>query len=290
MKKVFKVFAMSLLCILLVFNCTKITSEAKSCKHSFKNDVCKKCSYVRVHEFEESILFYTAKDEVPVWSEPTKNSELVKEIPDKNTMVDLEGVLRNQYGNIWLKVDGKGYIYIENLYLNFESLVACSWQEIYALEGEAAIAEFYNQVSPNGSADYKRWLDPSSKGIIYKVSIKDELYDMTAEELGNINYGYLGKMVGFTDDVLLYAGGALNQFGKLNSRTWNSAYQKALKDCSICGSFLCDQIEKVCAVGKTPLYIMTDIVEECSSSYCDTKEDAEDVMRGIEYYKNGEFE
>lgn len=34
---------------------------------------------------------------------------------------------------------------------------------------------------------------------------------------------------------------------------------------------------------------MTDIIEECSGSYCDTEEDAEDVKRGIDYYNNGEF-
>lgn len=264
MKKKFSLLIMSFLCALLIFYSAGFNSEAKSCRHKFDNDICKKCGFIRIHEFDESILFYTIKDNVPIWSKPTKNSELLKEISDKDTMIDIDGILRNQYGNIWLRVSGEGYVYVENIYLNFESLVVCSWQRITALGDEAAPLWFFYEVSPDGPADYKRWLDPSSKGIIYKVKVADEFYDMTAEELGNINYGYLGKLMGFPDDILLYAGGTLNVTGKFGFETFTNTY-KALSTAG-------------------------EIIKECSISYCDAEDDAENVKRGIRYYTDGEFE
>lgn len=165
-----------------------------------------------------------------------------------------------------------------------------TYQQIYALGEEYVLAGFYDEVRPEGVADYKEWLDPSAKGIRYKVFINGKFIEMTAEELGNINYGYLGKLVGFTDDVLLYAGGTVNLFNVFKTNTWDSAYKEALKKCAICDTLLCDSIERICADRVTPKLVMGDIIKNCSGSYCDTEDDAEDVMRGIKYYHTGEFE
>lgn len=289
MKHILKLLFVGLTFVFLVSGMTSIEVYAKPCKHKYNNDVCKKCGYARVHEFKEDILFYTIKENVPVWSKPTKNSKLVREIENGDSLIEFKGLLRNQYGNIWLSTED-GYVFIDNVYLNFESLVVRSYQQIYALEDESVLVAFYDMVRPGGTADYKRWLDPSSRGISYTVSINGQLIKITAEELGNINYGYLGKLIGFTDDVLLYAGGAVNLLNVFKTETWDSTYQESLKKCAICDTPLCDSIEKICANRLTPRLVMGKIIENCSGSYCDTEEDTADVMRGINYYVTGEFE
>ena len=155
--------------ILMMLASTSI-AEAKSCKHDFgSNDVCKKCGYTRIHSFDSSITFYTIKDNVPVWSKPTKNSKTIKTITDKNSMVQVDGILRNQYGNIWLKVsDQQQFIYIDNLFLDFGTLVAQSFQQIIAWKTDKMkMTAFFDLVQPGGHADFKRWLDPGNKQFTY---------------------------------------------------------------------------------------------------------------------------
>lgn len=289
MKRILTFLFVGLICTLLFSGMTSMEVYAKSCKHAYNNDICKKCGYIRIHEFQEHILFYTVKENVPVWSEPTKNSQLVRQIEYKDSMINFNGLLRNQYGNIWLRTED-GYVFIDNVYLYFESLVIRSYQQIYALGDEAVLVEFYNTVRPGGPADYKKWLAPGSRGINYNVYINGQFVKMTAEELGNINYGYLGKLIGFTDDILLYAGGAVNLLKIFNTKTWNNSYQEALKKCAVCNSPLCISIEIMCVSSLTPQLIMSDIIKDCSLSYCDTEDDAANVIRGINYYSTGIFE
>ncbi|MBQ8527216.1 MAG: hypothetical protein IJ429_01965 [Lachnospiraceae bacterium] len=288
MKKLLKYLFIGMTCVFLVSGKMSIEGYAKSCTHKYNNDICKNCGYVRVHEFAESILFYTAKENIPIWNMPTKKSKLVRKIANKDSMVEFNGLLRNQFGNIWLRTED-GYVFIDNVYLNFESLVARSYQQIYALGEDAVLVAFYDEVHKHGTADYKIWLDPSSKGILYNVYIDGQFVKMTAEQLGNINYGYLGKLVGFTDDVLLHAAGAVNLLTVFETNKWDTTYKEALKQCAVCDTLLCNSIEKVCALNSTPKLIMADIINNCSNSYCDTAEDATDVKRGITYYDTGEF-
>lgn len=273
--------------MLLVCLLSPCTVQAKECKHKFVNDVCKKCGYFTVHEFEDSITFFTKKDKVPVWSEPKKNSSLVEEIDSIGEQVQIDGLLRNKSGNIWLRaVNEGGYVFIDNLYLDFSVLAVGNYQNIYVLDkAEAQAVEFFNLVRPGGQADYKNWLDPSSKGIEYTVLFDDTFYQMTAEELGNIHYGFLGTAVGFSSDVLLYAGGMVNQVGKMRL---NSVARRIEETENVCG-FLVGDLKPICVITVGTIDLITQIYSECSGSYCDTKEDAEDVQRGIDYYETGEF-
>lgn len=235
-----------------------VPAAAKSCSHDYgSTDVCSKCGHLRVHSFDRSITFYTAKQNVPVWSQPTKYSDKVTTITEQDTLVEIDGILRNKYENIWLKVAGETqYIYIDNLYLWFESLVVQNLQMIIPFENKTTqLAAFYDAVKPGSYADYKCWLDPGNKQFTYKVRFgTDNYYDLTAEELGNIHYGYLGRAFGLDSDGLLYAGGVVNQILKFLRDPWNA---------------------------------VKEISDECTNYYCDTEEDATDVKRGIDYFDTG---
>ena len=260
MKKVV-VFVRTLVCSILaiVLLSSSTVVYAKSCEHSYGDtDVCKKCGNIRVHSFDYSIPFYTVKENVPIWSSPTKNSKLIEEVAEQDTEIAIDGILRNKYGNIWLKVASKNqYIFIDNLYIDFLVLSLRNFQQIfyYHDDFEIEIIEFCNFVKEKGRADYKAWLDPSSKGIEYKVRIGNDYYTMTAEELGNIHYGYLGRAVGIGANILLYAGGGVNVYGE---------------------------------VTQLPIDIV-DILNKCINSYCDDSADAENVKKGIDYFDTGTF-
>lgn len=265
-----------------------ISLTKPTCTHNFNNDVCKNCGYLRIHEFKESITFFTIKNNVPIWSKPTKNSDLIEEIEDQDTMLNIDGVLRNQYGNIWLKLSGEQrYVYIDNVYLDFLKLIEQNYQYIYIFENAASkMAMFYDTVKPGGKADYKAWLDPSLKGIEYNVRFGEDFYKITAEQLGNIHYGYLGSVVGFSEDLILYAGGVVNQMGKLNTDTLLSYTKTSAKKCI---SIRNKSLYPFCIIAEDTISIIKDVYYDCSNFYCDTEDDADDVKRGINYYKTGEF-
>lgn len=250
MKKiVFFVFSI----ILIMSSSTSIW--AKNCNHKYSYDVCINCGKYNLHEFEEDICCYTAKNDVAIMSEPNKGSSILETMYDQDSLIYIDGILRNQHGNIWLHVNSEntGFIFINNIYLNLDALVITSYQQATALGLEKSLVCFYDLVRPGGTRDYKKWLDPSLKNIPYTVKIKDSFYQMTAEELGNIHYGYLGKTLNIDSEILLYGGGGAN----------------------IISNFSLERLKK--------------IVESCVNSYCDNEDDVYDVIRGINYFESGEF-
>lgn len=266
-------------------------AEAKYCSHKYSGtDVCRKCGDLRVHEFDYSITFYTAKKNVPVWDNPTKNSTKVETISKKDKPVEIEGLLRNQYGNLWLKVANENqYIFVDNLYLDFGTLVLQNYQKIHAWDDPAEkLTAFIDLVMPGGHADYKVWLDPGGKQIPYTVRMSENsYYTMTAEELGNIHYGFLARALGLDSDIILYSGGIVNQYGKLNWKFISNHYRKSTLYCGGLGSFV---LSPTCIIQQGTRLLIADVYNECSNSYCDTSEDANGVASGIEYYDSGSFE
>ena len=279
---------MSLVSIILIFLLVfPVTAFAAGCNHKYKNDVCKKCGELRLHTFDQSITFYTTKDNVPIWKKPTKNSIKLYEIDSADTSIQLEAILRNQYGNIWLKVeDEDAYIYIDNVYLDFITLTMQNYQKITVWDNdEMRLAAFYDLVKPEGSADYKEWLDPGGKGIEYSVKVNDSYYMMTAEELGNIHYGFLGRAAGFDENVLLYAGGTVNVIGQLIRIP-----EETHEFCSVSGfNFIFYPICVKSTLSIKASSTIKQIYTECSDSYCDDAVDAGNVKKGIDFFDTGDF-
>lgn len=288
MKKLYSILRRVVCVMLALAIMTPLVAYADSpCKHKYKNDVCTKCGALRVHEFNSSITFYTAKDDVPIWSKPTKYSARVETISDQDTSIQIDGILRNEYGNVWFRIsDEETYVYIENLYLDFGTLVLQNYQLVtYSDDPAVVLGEFYNLVKPGGRADYKVWLDPGGKSIPYTVRLGTfDYYNMTAEELGNIHYGYLARALGVNTDIILYAGGAVNQLGNLN---WNSLRPSLLSGTVKCLLQEPTVLYPVCVIQKTTKSVLEDIYFECAFSYCDDPKDAKDVRRGIDYFETG---
>lgn len=247
----------SIVIVLIVLLCslTNIPVYAQECTHEYTNDICEKCGEYILHDFEESIYFYTIKNDVPIWERPTKYSERIDTIENKRTLLCIDGLLRNQYGNIWLHISSGGFVYSENTFLVFEVLALQSLQRVTALGEKFELFSFYDLVQPGGTRDYKKWLDPSAKHILYNVEVQQNMYQMTAEEIGNIHYGFLGRAIDIDSKFLLYMGGAVNL--------------------------------------KTSKFILKNIIKNidaCINSYCDSEEDVLNVQRGINYYDSGVFE
>lgn len=295
MMRRFRILISSVFSIIILLCMLNLEVDALSVKHKhqYTNDVCKKCGDIRLHSFDFPIPVYTRKANVPIWEQPTKNSTKIREIENEDTYFEVDAVMRNQYNNIWLKLSSQNeYVYLDNIYLDFDKLVLQNYQQIVGMESdETRIIEFYNFVKPGGKADYKKWLDPSSRGIQYNVKIGTDFYQMTAEELGNIHYGFLGKAAGFEDDILLYAGGGLNVAQRIAGVPGN-----VIKTCNdeltpgvIWGNWrympICLRVEFT----KKSIDTIMDIYSDCSKSYCDAEDDAENVARGILYYDTGEF-
>lgn len=237
--------------IVLLCSLTNTPVYAKECTHEYTNDVCEKCGEYILHNFENSICFYTIKNDVPIWEKPTKYSERIDTIKNERTLLYIDGLLRNQYGNIWLHVSSGGFVYSENTFLIFEALFITSYQKVTALGEKFELLSFYDLVQPGGTGDYKKWLDPSAKHILYNVEIQQNMYQMTAEEIGNIHYGYLGRAIGIDSETLLRAGGIVNIITS----------KSLLKN-----------------------------IDACINSYCDNENDVINVQRGIDYYDSDVFE
>lgn len=295
MNNTIKRFLCSIICMLFVFVAFghMNAASAESCKHDYGNtDICKKCGNIRIHEFEYAIPFYTIKDGVPVWSKPTKNSKCVETYAKRDTLIDIDGILRNQYGNIWFRVaKSHRYVFIDNLYLDFGTLALQNYQRVTSYEQVLQnLAEFYNIVKEGGRADYKRWLDPGNKKIAYTVRFISKsgsnYYSMTAEELGNIHYGFLARAIGLNRDLILYSGGIVNQFGHLN---WKYIQPHLMSSLISCVGKSSIELYPVCVLNQTTIGILEDIYSECSASYCDEATDAANVEKGIDYYDTGDF-
>lgn len=278
----------SIVSIILIFLMVfPVTAFAAGCNHKYKHDVCKKCGKLRLHTFDNSITFYIAKDDVPIWQKPASDSAKIREIDSADTQIQVDAILRNQHGNIWLKLkDEDEYIYIDNVYLDFVTLAMQNFQKIIVWDDEETrLTAFYDLVRPEGSADYKEWLDPGGKGIEYSVKINNSYYTMTAEELGNIHYGFLGRAAGFEEDVLLYAGGAVNVMGQ-----FFRIPKETHKFCSASGSNLI--FYPICAsttFSRKSISTIKQIYTECSDSYCDNSVDARNVQKGIDFFDTGDF-
>ena len=185
------------------------------------------------------ITFYTDRDNVGVFSEATTQSEQVDTIWSKNTSVQIDGIYRNFADHIWLRVTGSNRfikLYDDqadnyNLVLDFLTLINQNYATI--TDSTFKTAEFINIVRESGRGDYKHWLDPSNRKIKYKVRF-GELGSkiITAEQLGNIHYGFLGSAVGFNANTLKWGGGMINLGGLLNPNRiairWDNAVTRCL--------------------------------------------------------------
>ncbi len=102
---------------------------------------------------------------------------------------------------------------------------------------------------------------------MYNVYFQDVQYRITAEELGNIHYGHLGKLMGFEDEVLFYAGVAVKLIGKFANQYVEDAKNS-------CVYFVNPLLKGSCVVTYGGLNAAMKIYEECSGSYCDAESDA----------------
>lgn len=209
------------------------------------------------HRFDYPYCFVSRDDrEVKVRTMPWTDTYCGVDSPVIDTllpgsMVFIDGILRNQHNNIWLHIVDSGYVYVDNVYYDYETNLLEFYQYV-KYERYNTLIDFADCVREGAVADIKHWLDPSAKGIVYKVrTMYQGDIEMTAEEIGNMNYGSLGTLLGYHPDLLRYGGGAVNVMGDYGNP-----------------------------------FELVNIIKECSQSYCDSSEDIEFVNKGIDYINN----
>lgn len=231
-KNISKIFCIIISCLLFILPVSSVSAKQfdtykgplkyepkeERHEHDFTTyDMCE-CGEFVVHDFNSSLLFIT-NEELILREEPTKKSDLTNISLEKNSLVEISGITRNRGNNLWVKAEneeGEGYIFVENLRYAYDQNLVRFGQYILqaSSNNEERLLSFIDLVRPGGIADIKVWLDPSSKGIEYCVEFSDgHIKTLTAEQIGNSNYGSLGYAIGFTEDELLYSGGIVNIIG-----------------------------------------------------------------------------
>ena len=97
--------------------------------------------------------------------------------------------------------------------------------EYVGTTGGAQLGVFIDKVREYGDWDYKR---PLGWDIYYNVSLEDDIFQMTGEQLGNYNYGYVGTGIGYSKEVLTMAGGIVNVMG-----SWDFKYCDSVNLCDV---------------------------------------------------------
>jgi|GEM_PF-2120816 len=95
---------------------------------------------------------------------------------------------------------------------DYTDIIDNTFHEIVA--DKVSIIDFYNNVKPNGCWDVKTpigWnstfaVEKQEGFISYNFPFIYRSLCCTPEQLGNIMYGYMGKYVGFSEEILLNAG------------------------------------------------------------------------------------
>ena len=170
---------------------------------------------------EELYLYYTAFQYsfIVIWEDPEgldiltdpwtgynngDYSEVVYRLP-KGTRFRVNGVVRNNRGNIFLRLTDGNYVFSGDIAFDFDE----NGQLLDNYHSEH-MGDFYLtflEMNQTGGVMDVKTLDPSSKQIPYNTyyAAENRLVTKTAEELGNELYGYVGSKIGMPKTILTTA-------------------------------------------------------------------------------------
>lgn len=200
--------------------------------HSFdENGTCFWCGYQRRIDFPFAIPFVACKKDVPVRAQATSKVETLYTL-DKYEAVEIVAKYRSDNGNLWLVTSDGNYIYYENMALDWNELLLNSIMELKDADNQQ-VAFAWNE-REDGIWDYKVYLGAEEN---YKVWYDNKFTTMSGEDIGNFHYGFMGKYVGFKDNILIAAGGVVQVL-----TSWS------LEDCNL--DTYCDSPEDTKVVKK----------------------------------------
>ena len=114
----------------------------------------------------------------------------------------VNGVVRNNRGNVFLRLEDGFYVYSGDVAFDFDE--NGQRMDDYHCDnmGEFYLT-FYKMCQDGGVMDVKT-LDPSSKKIPYNAyyRLEHRMVTKTAEQLGNELYGYVGSKIGISKPIL----------------------------------------------------------------------------------------
>lgn len=116
----------------------------------------------------------------------------------------VNGVVRNNRGNVFLRLIDGHYVYSGDVAFDFDE--NGQRMDDYHSNNMGDFYLTFKKMNDTGGVMDVKTLDPSSKKIPYKAyyRLENRLVTKTAEQLGNELYGYVGSKIGI-DKVILWS-------------------------------------------------------------------------------------
>lgn len=114
----------------------------------------------------------------------------------------VNGVVRNNRGNVFLRLEDGYYVYSGDVAFDFDE--NGQRMDDYHCNNMGEFYMTFLKMNQEGGVMDVKTLDPSSKKIPYKAyyGFENRLVTKTAEQLGNELYGYVGSKIGISRIIL----------------------------------------------------------------------------------------
>lgn len=222
-----------------------------------ESDICNSCYYERLHETNMELPFISYESSTVAKSEPRKTGAITRTL-SMDEPVKVVGRIRNEKNHVWCKTNAGDYIYVDNLVFNFDEMIVVASQlscSNLGLESGATLDAMFSLFKTGGTLDFKNVNMLGGSNNYYKTLVNGEIIaSYTGEEMGNFLYGFIAAKLGMDSEASLRIGGAgasASSGGILN-----------MAEAAFC--------------------LATGIG-------CDSEEDQNNILRGMDYYYTGQW-
>lgn len=202
-------------------------------EHTYNNDsdICD-CGAVCLHETRYGLKFVTITDDVKALEKPLAGAKVVSTFNRKGMNVNIVGRARKG-SDMWLKVKGGGYVYAGDLAFDLNGYIIEALKKFD--RNPNATYDFIWNVREGGDWDFKCGDLLGESQYAYKISIGDNLkaYELTGSQVGNVFYAITGRILDFSEDMLLDGSCIVNNFTsgrKLSEDQKRSLYKGYCED------------------------------------------------------------
>lgn len=190
-----------------------------------ETDVCKDCGYLNVHTATHDMYFVTVRDHVVARKEPRASAKVTQTFVKKFTPLIVVGRIRNEKDNLWLKLSNGSFIFADRVAFDFDSTADEAYKKVSdnifcepifhktplggigCAPGNYAL--MFRNFRPGGTYDLKiselLGLNTYDYQVFYDQKLLASTY--SGEQLGNILYGTVCNLMGYSkEEAIKYAG------------------------------------------------------------------------------------
>lgn len=220
---------------------TVYAADPGQCEHnyyrdSFMSDICTECGQIRPDiDAPYELPFITREDSVVAREEPRQDSNVVMRYDELGTKIQVVARVRNEHGNVWLKLSDGSYMFADRAAFDFDSMSSyalnivnqsaslcyptISLQQGLGIQCSPSQAKTYiamlEHFRPGSTFDLKKREILGLRTWNYYVYANSTFLDETyaGEDLGNILYGYTCRSIGIPLDSAIRYGGLTESAG-----------------------------------------------------------------------------